>query len=210
MMALHDYTPDILGNKSVLRTLRTLLRYKGKIFTIRELAKTAGLSHPETSKVVKMLERRRIVNIEIIGKAYRVTPNEDSYFLNAVIQPLFEAEKETLGSLLSTIRPFFARGGKKIISAVIFGSVAKGQEKETSDVDLLVIAEDKEYASFCVGKANSEVVSKFGLTLSPLIMNRQQFIQKRNSLLEKSIVESYKAVYGKDLREILANVGKTS
>ncbi len=59
-MALHEYLSEILGNKSVLRILRTLVRYKGKIFTIRELARTAGLSHPEASKVVKKLGARQI------------------------------------------------------------------------------------------------------------------------------------------------------
>ena len=69
-VALHNYTIDILGSKANFRVLKTLLRYRGKIFTIRELARTAGLSHPETSKVLKTLEKRGVVRLQPIGRAY--------------------------------------------------------------------------------------------------------------------------------------------
>src|SRR3990170_2678010 len=106
-VALHNYTIDILGSKANFRVLKTLLRYRGKIFTIRELARTAGLSHPETSKVLKTLEKRGVVRLQPIGRAYQVSLNEESYILKSMIEPLFRAEENTLSSLLSTIKSFF-------------------------------------------------------------------------------------------------------
>ena len=46
------------------------------------------------------------------------------------------------------------------------------------------------------------MVSKFGVGLSPLIMDETSFVSKKNENLVKSILESYKMVRGKDLREI--------
>ena len=55
-VALHDYVDEVLGSKASIRTLRTLVRYRGKIFTVRELARTSGLSHTEVSQVVSQWE----------------------------------------------------------------------------------------------------------------------------------------------------------
>lgn len=206
-MALHDYIAEILGSKANIHVLKALVRYKGKVFTIRELAKTAGLSHPEVSKVVKQFERRGVVKLQPVGKAQQISLNEESYILKTIVEPLITAEKDTLGSLVSTIEPFFK--DERISSVAIFGSVARGLEKDVSDTDLLIIAEDKELVIECAARASTATLSRFGLALSPLIMDRDRFIRRHNSELEKSILESYILVCGEDLKEIVES-GKTS
>ena len=185
-MALQDYTIEMLGSKATLRVLKTLLHYRGKIFTIRELARTAGLSHPETSKVVKELEKKGVVKLQAVGKAYQVSLNEESYILKSIIEPMFKAEKNTLSSIVSTIKPFFMN--ERISSVAIFGSVAKGLEKDTSDIDLLVITEDKEFANERVSSANAATVSKFGFALSPLIMRKGRFIRESKTEIRSSFM----------------------
>lgn len=207
LVALHDYLTEILGSKANVRTLKTLLRYRGKVFTIRELAKTAGLSHPQVSRVVKELERRGIVKLQPVGRAYQISVNEESYVLKSMIEPLFRAEENTVNSFISTIRPFFR--DTRISSVAIFGSMARGLERNTSDIDLLVIAEDREIANESVARASAATVSGFGLALSPLIMEEERFIREHNRELEKSILESYILVYGKDPKEIIES-GKAS
>jgi len=203
-VALHDYTTEVLGSKANLRVLKTLLNYRGKIFTIRELARTAGISHPEASKVVRELEKRGVLNLQPVGKAIQVSLNEESYILKSIVEPIFRAEKSTLSYLISTIKPFFI--DKRITSVAIFGSVARGVERDNSDLDLLVIADDKEFANACISRASLASASKFGFALSPLIMGRARFIRERNKDLEKSILVSYAIVSGKDLSEVIQNV----
>lgn len=207
LMLLHNYVSQILAGKVSIAVLKTLLHYKGKIFTVRELARTSGFSHPEVSRVLKELESSGIVKLQPVGRAYQITLNEESYILKSVIEPLFVAEQETLNSLISTIRPLFKN--KKIISVAIFGSVAKGLERKTSDIDLLIIAEDKEIANECAAEASTITSAKFGTALSPLIMDKKKFIRQHNEQLVKSILESYMIVYGKDLKE-MAGFGKGS
>jgi len=206
-VALHDYAAEILGSKANVRVLKTLVHYKGKIFTIRELAKTANLSHPEVSKVVKDLERRGVLRVQPVGRAHQVSLNDKSYILRSIIEPLFKAESGTVTSLLSTLKPFFKNKG--ISSVAIFGSVARGLEGKDSDIDLLIIAEDKELANECAARASAVTVSKFGFALSPLIMNERHFVRRYRDELEKSILESYTLVCGKDPKEIIES-GKIS
>lgn len=203
-MALHDYATDVLGSRVGLRLLKTLLLYQGKIFTVRELARIAGISHPQASTVLRELEKRGMVKIQPVGKAYQVSLNRDSYILKSIVEPVFKAEENTLNSLISTIKPFFS--DKRISVVAVFGSLARGLEKDTSDIDLLVITEDTEFANECVSRAGIEAFAKFGFPLSPLIMSKARFIRERNTDLVKSILESYVTVYGKDLRKVVENV----
>jgi len=201
-MTLHDYASQVLGNRFTIKVLKNLLRYRGKVFTIRELARVSGISHPQVSKLVKELEAAGVVKLKPIGKAYQITLNEESYILKSMIEPVFRAEHETVNHLISTIRPFFHN--RKIASAAIFGSVARGEERSTSDVDLLVVTEDKDIANECVARASTATLSTFGTALSPFIMDKQEFARRRNEKLVKSILDSYLIVYGKDLREIVS------
>jgi predicted nucleotidyltransferase len=199
-MALHDYLGEVLGSKASIRVLKTLVRYRGKVFTIRDLARTAGVSHPEVSLVVRNLERRGVVKLQPVGRALQVILNEESYLLNSIVQPVISAEEGTLEALLATIKPFLE--DKAIKSAAVFGSVARGLEGEHSDVDLLIIAKDRELANEKVAGASAATASKFGVGLSPLIMDEGSFASKKNESLAKSILQSYRMVRGKDLREV--------
>ena len=200
-MALHDYMGEVLGSRASIRVLKTLVRYRGKVFTIRELARTAGLSHPAVSLVVKDLESRGVVRLQPVGKAHQVVLNDESYILKSIVEPMIKAEENTLNSLVSTIRPFFREKG--VTSVAIFGSVAKGLERRLSDVDLLIIADDRELANDCAARASTTTLSRFGVRLSPLIMDEALFVRKRGGDLAKSILESYTLVWGRDLREII-------
>jgi predicted nucleotidyltransferase/DNA-binding transcriptional ArsR family regulator len=205
-MALHDYVAEILGSKANVRVLRALVRYRGKVFTVRELARAADLSHPQASKVLKGLESRGVVRLQPIGRANQVSLNDESYVLKSVIEPLFAAEGDTVNSLASAIRPFFE--DERIASVAIFGSVARGVEKETSDIDLLIIAEDSDLANERAAAATVASLSAFGHALSPLILDRKRFAKNGGGELEKSILAHYTLVYGIDPKEIVAS-GKT-
>jgi predicted nucleotidyltransferase len=200
-MALHDYLDEIVGSKASIRVLKALVRYRGKVFTIRELARTSGLSHPEVSLVVRDLERRGVVRLQPVGRAQQVTLNEESYILKSMVEPLFAAETNTLKALVSTIGPLFKHS--RISAVAIFGSVARGLEKKISDVDLLIISSDKDLANERAARATTAVLSRFGLGLSPLVMNEDSF--RQGGELVESILESYTMVCGRDLREVLGN-----
>lgn len=206
-MGLQDYTIEILGSKASIRVLKAFLRYRGKVFTIRELARTAQVSHPEVSKQLKALERRGVVKIQPVGRAQQVSLNEESYILKSVLEPLFKAEEATVSELASTIRPFFDNDW--VSSVAIFGSVARGLQGKASDIDLLIISDNKEQANECIAKATIAALSRFGVGLSPSIMGKRAFVGESKRQFGRSILESYVQVVGKDLKEVAAD-GKAS
>ncbi|MDE1854261.1 MAG: nucleotidyltransferase domain-containing protein [Thaumarchaeota archaeon] len=197
-MALRDFS-DVLASKAGIRVIRALVKYKGKVFTVRELARTAGVTHPEVSLVARRLEERGMVKIQPVGNALQIILNDESYIIRSAAEPLVRAEEGAVKELVATIRPFL--DSEPVISAAIFGSVARGEEKKTSDVDLLVVTRDKEKANESVAEASARVISKFGVGLSPLIMDDAQFMRGRG--IVGSVLESYVMVAGQDLERLV-------
>ncbi|MGI0009223.1 MAG: nucleotidyltransferase domain-containing protein [Nitrosopumilaceae archaeon] len=186
---------EILGNKATITLLRTMVNYKGKIFTIRGLAEEAKVSPNETALTIHELENFGIIKIQPVGRAYQLELNKKSYILNKVIEPIIEYEKNTFAELLVLLKKYLDT--PKIVSAVIFGSVVKGQEKIDSDMDLLVISNDHDHAIAQTSKASEQVFSTFHGSLSPIIFTEKEFKAKQKGSLILSIIDNHVLICGK-------------
>ncbi|MGI0009831.1 MAG: nucleotidyltransferase domain-containing protein [Nitrosopumilaceae archaeon] len=189
---------EILGNKVAITLLRTMVNYRGKIFTIRGLAEEAKVSPNETALIIHELENFGIVKIQPVGRAYQLELNKKSYILNKVIEPIIEAEKNTLDELVILLKKYLDT--KKIVSALIFGSVVKGQEKIDSDIDLLVISNDHDHAIAQISEASEQVFSTFHSGLSPIIFTDKEFKAKQKGSLIQSIIDNHILICGKRIK----------
>jgi predicted nucleotidyltransferase len=192
-MLLHEYL-EVLGNKVAIILLRTMMNYEGKIFTIRGLAKQAQVSPNETALIIHELENFGIVKIQPIGRAYQLELNTKSYILDKIIKPMIAAEKNTFDELVDLLKKYLDT--KKIVSAVIFGSVVKGHEKLDSDIDLLVISNDHDHAITQISKASEQVFSIFHGNLSPIVFTDKEFKSKQKGTLIQSIIDNHILIYG--------------
>lgn len=197
-MKLHVYLEQVLGNKIAISILRVLVHYKGKIFTIRRLAEDAGASHPEVSTTLAELEKFGIVQIQPVGRAHQVSLNEKSYVLNEIIEPILKAEEKTLDKVILILKDQLDT--KKIITAIIFGSVVKGQEKIDSDIDLLVISNDHDHATTQISQAADQIFSIFHSNLSPIIFTEREFKAKQKGSLMQSIIDNHILICGKGIK----------
>jgi predicted nucleotidyltransferase len=200
-MKLHKYLEQVLGNKGSISVLRTLVSHKGRVFTIRRLAEDAGISHTEAAATVGDLEKLGIVQVQPVGKAYQISLNKKSYILNKIIEPIFKAEQNSLQEVISILKKNLI--SKKIISAVIFGSMARGEEKEDSDIDLLIISNDHDQAIEIISKIIEEISLIFHTKVSHIIFSEKQLHSKRNSDLIKSIIKDHILIAGKELVDMI-------
>jgi predicted nucleotidyltransferase len=171
-MKLHAYLGQVLGTKAGISILRSLVKYRGKIFTVRGLARDADVSSVEASRTIEQLEKYGIVKVQPVGRAYQVFLNDQSYVLNRIVKPILIAEEKTLPELIMILAKHLTT--KKILSAAIFGSVVKGEEREDSDIDLLVISDDFDHATGVVANAREEVALAFYSSLSPIIFTKKK------------------------------------
>jgi predicted nucleotidyltransferase len=198
-MLLHRYLEQVFGNKTSIALLRTMINYRGKIFTIRGLADEAGVSPNEAALVAHDLEKIGVMKIQPIGRAYHLELNYESYIVNQIIEPVIKAEKNTISQLTQVLRKYF--DAKKIITAVIFGSVAEGHEKIDSDLDLLVISNDRDHAISQISIAGEQVLFKFHVRLSPLIFTEKEFKAKQKGSLVRSIIDNHILICGKKIKD---------
>jgi predicted nucleotidyltransferase len=196
-MLLHRYLEGVLGNKICIALLRTMINYQGKIFTIRGLAEEAKVSPNEVALTIHDLERWGIVKIQPVGRAYQLDLNKKSYILNKIIEPIFKSEKNTFAELLALLKTHL--NTKKIVSAALFGSIVKGQEKIDSDIDLLVISNDHDYAITQISQASEQVFLVFHGSVSPIIFTEKEFKDKQKESLIRSILDNHILICGKSM-----------
>ena len=199
-MQFHDYLEQVLGNRVAIGLLRAMIRYHGKIFTIRGLAKTANVSVNGTALTIHDFEKLGIIRVQPIGRAHQLSFNKKNYILNKIIEPIFKAEEKTLEELLKILKKNLDK--KIIISAALFGSVVKREEKKDSDIDVLIISNDFDAASEIVSTAIVEVTEMFQTELAPIIFSQKEFVSKKNSDLVRSIIANHIMICGKNLESM--------
>jgi predicted nucleotidyltransferase len=203
-MQYHDYLESLLARRLVLRLVKTLISHPGKVFTVRKLAADAQVSPSEAAVLVQELEKYGIIRVQPVGRSYLITLNEQNYVLSKILRQIIKAEQETLNELISVLNRYFSN--EKIISVVVFGSVAQKREHEDSDVDLLVISDDFDAAIHIISRAQDRISSVFNSRLSPIIMNTRELLKRKKSPLVRSIIANHKLIAGKSLKEIIGEL----
>ncbi len=203
-MRYHDYVESLLGSRVMLRLVKALISHPGKIFTVRKLAADAHVSSSEAAVLVQELEEYGIVRVQPVGRAYLITLNEQNYILNKILKQIIKAEQDTLNELIAILHRYF--DNEKIISAVLFGSVAQNREREDSDIDILIISNNFEAATAIVSKAQDTISSVFNSRLSPLIMNKTELLAKKKSPLVRSVMANHKIIAGKSLKGVIGDL----
>ena len=193
-MLLHRYLENVLGNKASITLLRTMINYQGKIFTIRGLAEEAKVTTNEAALTIHDLERFGIVKIQPVGRAYQLELNKRSHILDKIIEPIIESEKNTMSEMIKLLKKYLDT--TKIFSAVIFGSVVTGQEKIDSDIDLLVVSNDREHAIKQISEVTEQVFSIFHGSVSPIVFTKKEFKAKQKGSLIRSIIDNHILICG--------------
>lgn len=141
MLQEKDKESILFFKKSLFKVARLIFNYPNKTFHIRKLAKETGLSTTSIVRSVKelsKLERFKIIKIEKTDITTNIKANieSDSYKFYKKIFNLYRLERYLfIGEL---VEAFNAE------TIVLFGSFAKGEDVEDSDIDLLIITNQKE------------------------------------------------------------------
>jgi predicted nucleotidyltransferase len=115
----------------------------------------------------------------VAGRAYLWSLNENHPLVPA-FRDLFDAERSALSRQKARLRRALLQAGG-VRRAVIFGSAARGEERAGSDLDLLVVAENRKALKRIeknLGKLRAEFWQDGGPRLSPLMYTVREFERK--------------------------------
>lgn len=193
-MLYHQYIETVLGSQVKIKMLRALLRHPSKKFTIRELAKFIGVTHTPVLRSMKDLQGMNLINLEKHGTANLLALNTSSH-LYPILNSLFSFEHETLKNLINKLRALLP----PIETAVLFGSLQKGAEKIDSDIDLLIITENKKEVKQALDKNQARFIQEFGNILSPILLTLSEFKKKKSAAFAKEVIKDYTLIKGEDM-----------
>lgn len=200
---------SVLNQKSQALVLRFLWKSRSE-WSGREISRQTGLSAPACHKALKQLDARGLALFRRVSNVHLYKINSDNYLVEHVFAPLFETEAALPGQVIKNIKGFLASypANKKPLSAVVFGSMATGRERLSSDMDMLVVAGDTASAKELeqrIQELRTLIYRKFSIPLSPYIQPLAEIRAKHKKKLPLilRILEEGLCIYGKDLRELL-------
>ena len=154
------------------RVLGLLLMHPEETYHVREIARltntTAGTLHKELAR----LAQAGLLNREQVGNQLRYAANRQC----PIFDELASILRKTSG-LADIVLDALAILDRKISVALIFGSVARGEERSGSDVDVLIVGT----LGFAEAvKALHPAQEKIGREINPVVMTPEEFGRKHN------------------------------
>lgn len=183
-----------MGNKTKIKVLRTLFRYAGKRFSVRELAHLSGIAHPPVLRSLADLEGMNLVRKEKHGPANVITLNRKSN-LYLPLSALFLWEKEAKEKLIQRLTVLLP----PVKMAVLFGSVQTGSEEIGSDIDILLVTANKRKIQDQLSEVRFKITEEFGNFFSPIVLTEHQFKKAKKRPYALTLARNYKVISGSDL-----------
>jgi predicted nucleotidyltransferase len=177
-MKWHHALDDILGSTLKIRILRVLSK-DAPALTGREVSRRVSYSHTQTNSALAELEMSGLVIKRRVGNANTYSLNGSNLLVYRIIIPAFEIEEQLIQELANR---FFAGMGKDLVSILLFGSAARGEEGAGSDIDLILVVKDGsdlDRLDEKVSEISLEAAASFGGLISPILLTETELANKR-------------------------------
>jgi predicted nucleotidyltransferase len=208
-MRLNKPLNKILNSETKIKVLRLFCSGVGES-TGRQVAKLLNVAQSPVQIALADLYNEGILDRKSFGKAFAYGLNSRNWLVESSLRPMFRAESEYPEKLWAKIRQRLegAAMGGQILSASLFGSVLTGQDRATSDIDLLVILKDdaeKQAVEDVFIDMNRGVIEETGLNLDAYIYSVSEAREKiaDGVTFLKEAIQANKLILGKSPGECL-------
>lgn len=138
---------ELLGGKSLLKVLNFFLRNPSKKISYTNVRNKVKIAKATLTKCLNFLLDKNFIKVEKIGVTKLYQLNKE----NLVIKQLKILDKILLLDKIKNLK-------KYNIKAYLYGSVARGEDTEESDIDLLIIGKIKKEQIFNdINKISKEI-----------------------------------------------------
>jgi predicted nucleotidyltransferase len=178
---------DVLFTKTQQRVLGLLFGSPDRSFYSNEIVRHADVGIGAVQRELQRLESASLITARKIGNQKHYQANREA----AIFAELKGIVVKTFGvadRLREALEPLEAQ----ILAAFVYGSVAKGTDTASSDIDLMLIADDLDYPR--VIGALSEAEADLGRPVNPSLYTPAQWHRKlaEDSGFVKRVMEQAK------------------
>lgn len=163
---------DALFTPVQQRVLALLFGQADRRFQSAELIRLARGGSGAAQRQLARLEQTGLIQVHRVGNQKHYQANRES----PIFAELHGLVLKTVG-LVEPIRAALAPIAKRIDAAFIYGSIAGGTDRASSDVDLLLISDSLAYADVYDVLLGAESV--VGRAINPTVMSRAEWMKAR-------------------------------
>ncbi len=171
---MNNIIHEIIPRKSIFELF---LKYPHREFTINELSQLSKTSYATTWRFVQKLDKAGVIFTKIVGHSTVCKLNESSSFLKELERILSKStpQKAVVGEFVTQIKK--VREVKKII---LFGSVARDEEKPTSDIDIAIIVSKKNgKLNNIVSNVRDKILRDSRMLIVPIVLTDKELMENR-------------------------------
>jgi predicted nucleotidyltransferase len=201
-MKIRRVLESIFGSPAKVCILRILFRSPQPL-SGRQVGELSGLTHRGAIQALESLVELGAVKQRKVGKAYQYSFSQDNIFVEKVIIPCIKAEAGLFNDLTKDITAYF---GKDAVSLMLYGSLARGEEKKGGDIDVMAVVRDEKKKSEMEEMASSKVLyfnKRYNALLSLHCFTLNEIKGKKTLPLIKSVIKDGIVLCGKSLGELL-------
>ena len=181
-MRFHKILEDLFSSRVKIAVMKILFFYPDKKFSGRELARLIKISPSRTSEVLELFRRYGIINRIKIGNTCEWSLNKENILVKE-LSKIFKIDEKVYKTLKTKIYNIL-KNEKKILKVILYGSIARGDEKPDSDIDLFILVKnkkDKEKVGDLISKLNFSLIPIFGNVISEFIYSEEELKTKTKS-----------------------------
>ena len=167
----HASLSDALFTTTQQRVLSRLFGEPGRSYSVSELIQATGSGSGAVQRELARLAGSGLLTVEQVGnqKRYRANPAAPIHDEIAAIV------RKTFG-LAAPLREALSPLEDRISAAFIYGSVAKGSDTASSDIDLMIVSDELGYPDVLI--ALQPLIERLGREINPNILTPAE-LQKR-------------------------------
>tara|TARA_R110002110_G_scaffold63319_1_gene176262 strand:- start:22018 stop:22653 length:636 start_codon:yes stop_codon:yes gene_type:complete len=165
---------DALFSRTQQNVLGLLFGQHWQSFYTNEVIKRSGGGSGAVQRELSRLVRSGLVTVERIGSQKHYQANPESPLFNELCSILTKTVA-LVEPLKAALEPFLS----KIELAFVFGSVAKGEDTASSDIDLMIISDSLTYADVFPGLEQASV--GMGRAIQPTLYPRDELCKRINT-----------------------------
>ena len=199
---------QIFDHEVKIRVLRFLCRRGGQ-WSGRRLAAELQVNPTTMYKTLRELREATVLDFQKVGNNFVYSLADDHYLVQEILRPVFRQEAHGVAQVAIRLRqalgPALQRG---VVTVVLYGSVARRQERPTSDLDVLFLVRSphaKRQVQHALNQHWEALMRRFGNSLAPYVNTVHEAQQKsrRGVALFQEILKAHQVLWGRPLEEVL-------
>jgi predicted nucleotidyltransferase len=185
---------DALFGHAQQRVLALFFGRPDEAFHVNQVIRDSGLGSASVQRELARLEASGLVTSERIGNVRQYRANHTS----PIFEELRAIVRKTFG-VADVLRAALEPVGERTRLAFVYGSVAKASDTATSDIDLLIVADDLPYGEVLALTASAE--QRLGRKANPIVYSVADFrrrLDQKNHFLMRVLAQPKLFVKGSE------------